>query len=347
MTTEPVSIQPPQEADDRPEVYVEDGRIIIRASAMGGCIRNLVAARMGIRAVPFDEKAKQRMNEGVIHEPHILKHLETLGWKTMDTQAVLELPIAGGKIIIRGHSDGTVRHDNVRLGERVAEVKAQGRDVWDKWKRFQWEEFRRYAYQLSIYMAITGLPGLFATKNRDTGEVDITLWDQPPISLAQLKARAIKVASAVELPACDPVMWGCSRYFIHTDDHEIDPFTGLEVKRGTAAAVATGRIPEAELAVFEELARAYQEAKDDIARGEAKRKEVGERLLAFLKAHELKKGETTSWAVSEVNRNDTRLDTKALQADHPDLAKKYMVKSSSRYVNVKRLNEAELEEVAK
>lgn len=337
MSAEPV---PVQEADDRPEVYEENGVIIIRASAMGGCIRNMVAAKKGIRAVPFSEKSLQRMNEGVIHEPHILAHLATQGWETIDTQEVLELEIAGGKIIIRGHSDGTVRN-LLRRETRVVEVKAQGAAVWEKWRKHQWAEFRRYAYQLSIYMAITGLPGMFATKNRDTGEIDISYWDEAPISVTQLKARAIKIATAVELPECDPgggvSLFGCSRYFIHTGEHEIDPFTGLEVKKGSTTS--TSSVPEDKVAAFEELARQYQEAKDAEAVAEKAKKEIGALLLTFLSTNNLKKGVSEEWVVNEVSRKDTRLDQKGLKAKYPDIAAEFTVESTSRYVSVKRREE--------
>ena len=323
----------PADADHRPEVYQEGGALIIRASAMGGCIRNLVAARMGIRAVAPNERALTRMNEGNIHEPWILKHLETLGWQSESTQSALELPIGGGAVIVRGHNDAIVTHESAKYGDRVAEAKAMGRDVWEKWRAQGWGAFRRYAYQLSIYMHITGLPGLFATKNRDTGEVDVTLWDEAPIPLGEIKLRALKVAAATELPDCDPVTFPCSRFFIHTGTlFEVDPMTGLEVKKQTGPA--PNAVPDESAAAFDELARAYQEAKEECARAEAKRKEVGGFLLDFLRNHNMKKGVTERWVATEVSRTDRRVDTKALKAEHPEIAAQYTLETVSRYVKV-------------
>lgn len=345
MAAEPVVITAPEghTSDDRPEVYEENGVIVIRCSALGGCIRNLVAARMGIRAVPFNDKALMRMNEGNIHEPHILAHLQSLGWQTITTQDELELPIAGGRIIVRGHSDGRVVHENARFGERVAEAKAMGRDVWAKWKKYGWAEFRRYAWQFSTYMHTTGLPGIFAAKNRDTGEIDVTLWDEAPVSLTEIKARALKVAAAVELPDCDPVAFPCQRFFIHTGStaYEIDPFTGLEVKKGTNLPPAPHAVPDDQVAGFEELARAYEEAKEEQARAEAKRKELGRFLMAFLDQHSLKKAVTTGWMVTDVESKRQTLDQKALKAELPDVAAKYTVETTSRYVKVTRREEPE------
>lgn len=347
MTTEPVSISTvpsEHEADHRPEVYFEDGVLVIRASAFGSCIRNLVAARMGIQAVPFNDTALMRMNEGNIHEPHILRALEKEGWEFLTTQEELELPVAGGRIIVRGHSDGRARHASARLGERTVEAKAMGHNVWAKWKKYSWAEFRRYAWQVSHYMHTTGLPAVFAAKNRDTGELDITLWDEPPIPLTEFKARALKVAAAVELPECDPVTFPCNRFFIHTGSvYDIDPITGLEVKRG-GDRPAPEEVPEEYAAVFEELSRAYEEAREESARAEAKRKEVSNSLLGLLGQLTLHKGKTANWAATEVTRTDRRLDQKSLRAKYPEAADEFTVESTTRYVKVTRLIETQEED---
>lgn len=329
------SVPEEHEADHRPEVYDENGVIVIRASAIGGCIRNLVAARMGIRAVGFNETAITRMNEGNIHEPHILKALEKDGWRFVTTQEELELPIAGGRIIIRGHSDGRAIHQSPHLGERCVEAKAMGRNVWDKWKKYSWAEFRRYAWQVSFYMHSTGLPAVFAAKNRDTGDIDVTLWDEAPIPLAEMKVRALKIAAATALPDCDPVQFPCQRFFIHTGSvYEIDPITGLEIKRNTGDRPGEEEVPAEYVAAFEELARAYDEAREECSRAEAKRKEVSNALLAFLGQLSMKKGVTPLYAVTEVMRTDRRIDTKALKAEHPDIATRFTVESTTRYPKV-------------
>lgn len=344
MSAEPIEIRNVEdEADHRDDCYMEpdparpgEFRLVIRSSTLGGCIRNLVAARMGIRAVSFGDDAKRRMNEGVIHEPHILAHLKEKGWETVAQQSVLELSIAGGTILIRGHSDAKVA--NMMDGHlRVTEAKTMGKDVYAKWKRAGWEEFRRYAYQFSSYMHTTGLPGLFAVKNRDSGEIDVQLFDEAPIDLATIKVRAMKIRAAETLPLCDPVMWGCQRYFIHVADVEIDPLTGLEVSKGQeskALPPAPTDLPPAAIPAVEELARAYHEAQAECAAAEGKRKEIGAFLVAALDHHHLKKAETRRVGVTVVERTDTRIDAKALRADLPDVAAKYEKKSVSRYPKV-------------
>lgn len=321
------------EADHRPEVYEENGRIIIRASAMGGCIRNLVAARMGIRSVPFNDTALMRMEEGNIHEPHILRALEKEGWVFETTQEELEVEIADGQIIVRGHDDGRAIH--TEHGRRAVEAKAMGRNVWDKWVRKGWEEFRRYKWQVAAYQHATGLPAVFAAKNRDTGQIDISLWDEPLIPLVEFKARAIKIARLTEMPECDPVQFPCQRFFIHTGTaYEIDPFTGLEVKRGTGERPAPNEVPDEYVPAFEELARSYKEARRECDEAESKRKEVAASLLAFLKQLNITKGVTGRCTATEVTRTDRRLDQKRLRADHPELCDQYTTETTTRYPKV-------------
>lgn len=333
------------ENDSRPEVYEEAGRVIIRASAIGGCIRNLVAARMGIRPVSFNEASLRRMGEGVIHEPHIINALTRDGWAVVDQQPLVELSIADGRIVIRGHCDAFLL-GSTEVDGYVGEAKAMGRDVYAKWKRHGWAEFRRYAWQLSSYMHATKLPGVFAVKNRDTGEIDVTTWAEPPVSLAEVKLRAIKIAAASELPSCDPVMFPCQRYFLHESPYKIDPVTGLEIKgtRPDGLPPAPHEVPPEHVAAFDELARSYNEARDECSRAEAKRKEVGAHLTAFLENHALKKAVSSSWVVTDVERQDRRIDLKALRADLPDVAEKYTVLSTSRYPKVTSLEPSEPKE---
>lgn len=310
-------------ADHRPDAYQEGARLVVRASSLGGCLRALVASRMGMQPVDPGETAKRAMAEGVIHEPHVLRHLTSLGWDITDAQREVELSIAGGLVVIRGHLDGI---GSSPAGERrVVEAKALGRDRFTRWQHdgFSAPEFRTYAYQLSVYMAATGLPGLFAVKNRDTGEVDIALVDVSPIPPAELKARAIRVLRATALPACDPVRWGCGFFYLH---EQKDPEAA-----GNEEPIAEPALIEA----LDELARVYDQSREEEARAQAKRREVSVRLLDVLDGR--KKVETPRYRVTEVSRTDRRVDLKKLRAEHPDLASQFETTSTTRYPKVTSL----------
>src|SRR5918992_1081323 len=109
-------------SDDRPSVYVEGDRVVYRASAVGGCLRALVACRLGYTPLPFDEGSELRMNEGVLHEPAILAALEKDGWIVAGQQREVELTV-GGTIVIRGHIDGAAGK-GLDGPARVVEAKA-------------------------------------------------------------------------------------------------------------------------------------------------------------------------------------------------------------------------------
>lgn len=221
-------------SDDRPSVYVEGDRVVYRASAVGGCLRALVAARLGYTPLPFDDASERRMAEGVLHEPAVIEHLERDGWVIGDQQRQVELVI-GDRIVIRGHIDGAGGRGQADR-TRVVEVKAMGQDPYNDFLARGLDGNPRYAAQLTVYMAALDLPGLFVVKNRNTGHVHVTEVDEPPIAVAAIKARVARVeaiARTGELPDCDTTsLWGCPFRYLHdqrdlgsvavVDDAEVD-----------------------------------------------------------------------------------------------------------------------------
>lgn len=221
-------------SDDRPSVYVEGDRVVYRASAVGGCLRALVACRLGYDPLPFDDNSELRMAEGVLHEPAVLERLEGDGWVVVDQQREVELVI-GDRIVIRGHIDGAGGRGPDDAA-RVVEVKAMGQNPYNDWLANGFAGNRRYAIQLSVYMAALGLPGLMVVKNRNTGHVHLTEVDEPPIPIPQIKARVARVeaiARTGELPDCDATsLWNCPFRYLHdqkdltstvvVDDAEVD-----------------------------------------------------------------------------------------------------------------------------
>ena len=90
---------------DEPAVYLEDGRWVYRASAVGGCVRALYLARTGIRAQsppPFVQRIYDAGNRG---EERVLTMLAQQGWTVGDCQKRVELNV-GNAAMIRGHVDG-------------------------------------------------------------------------------------------------------------------------------------------------------------------------------------------------------------------------------------------------
>jgi len=169
-----------------------------------------------------------------------------------EVQFVLEIPV-GDKALIRGHLDeivecfqGPIATGADWMGRRyVNEAKLFGVDYFKKWlsKGFNDPGFTGYAWQLSLYMHGTGLPGFFTVGEKkrwaeghddwdttpeharyDLEQVHVTLFDTPPIPLATIKVRVMKALAMIErgeLPKCDVAQYPCDYYFLCTDKSEI------------------------------------------------------------------------------------------------------------------------------
>lgn len=218
--------------DDRPNVYVEDGVVIYRASSLGNCIRSLVASRLEMEPMPHPEFLLKAFDEGNRNEPIILQHLNDNGYTLENTgegeQLEVEIPIGTG-IKIRCHPDGIGYKDLDVDQRRVIEAKAFGKTLWDKYHKTGIDSFPYYRMQVSIEMAGTGLPCLFVVglKNVDEGMVCdqfvTTLIEKPPIGIGEIKLKVLQIekwAKKGELPPCDYDQYPCQFYHLHDEDND-------------------------------------------------------------------------------------------------------------------------------
>lgn len=158
-------------------------------SRVGGCPRAILAERLAYEPMPASEAMERAAKEGSRHEAHIAEDLEARGWAVTVAESCkpcgregqhVEMEVGGIKLV--GHVDRVAAND---VGARVAEFKALGRwraaRLWKALDTDNWEFFPEYAAQLTCYMAATGLPALYAVKNRDTGELRTWEIDRPPL----------------------------------------------------------------------------------------------------------------------------------------------------------------------
>lgn len=290
------------EADHRPSVYLEGNRTVFRASALGGCLRALVAARLGYDPLPFDEASELRMAEGNLHEAAILEHLRREGWTIVDEQEEVEL-VVGDRLVIRGHIDA-VGGRELKGAARVVEVKAMGDDPCKEFLANGFDTNRRYATQLSVYMAALDLPGLFVVKNRNSGQIHILEVDEPPIPIAQIKARVARVeaiARTGDFPDCDTTsLWGCPFRYLH-DQKELPGLTN---------PTGTGSVDDIEV---DALAAAYDRARTLSTQADTMKKLARDRLADVVR--DRKKVKTGSWSVSCSLQERTTVDMAKLRAE--------------------------------
>jgi len=216
-------------ADNRTYSYVERGVPIYRASSIGLPLRCLSAARMGETPLEAPEYLRRAAEAGNRYEIIVKDRLAADGYTIGEEQGAVELlvPLDGdnGHAIIRGHLDAssiTAPGDPV---DRMLEVKSMSDAVFTKWTAHRFDAFPTYAAQLTVYMQAVGKPALYAVVNRDTDEIELIPYDDPPMLFEDLvtKIRSIEALAAQNImPPCTGAQYSCAFDYL-CDRREIDP----------------------------------------------------------------------------------------------------------------------------
>ncbi len=223
---------------DRPPIYEIDGTVYYRASALGGCINELVMFRRGEQSESKTTYIEQVMETGKEYEAevriHVAQHVDVA---VLSDSEPIQLEVDPGHVIV-GNTDGRVqgkglRHDTAER-ELGIEIKTLGEDAFKKFVRSGLETFPEYQWQLSIYMHAVGLPWLYAAAPRmrekdEDGEwrfwveVDKTkildLIDKPPIPLSRIRRKIRRINTLAQmdfddLPPCEKAKF-CSMVRFH------------------------------------------------------------------------------------------------------------------------------------
>lgn len=240
-------------ADNRPSVYVEDDKVIYRASSVGDCTRALVASSMGHeerRGKEVNELLSRSANEGNLHEDAVRQLLVKEGWEVLGEQDVTEVRVLPG-VFIRGHTDGVMLSPDGE--EMLLEVKTMSTKQFAKWQTGQFKQFPKYAYQISCYMrGHRGLDVMYMVKRREDGMISrlVIPGDEPPVSWGKVAAKVAlseRARKKGDYPKCDVAnQWGCPFWYLHD---EVDPEDGLT------------DLSDDEIVIIGDLAQGYLELK--------------------------------------------------------------------------------------
>lgn len=219
--------------DDRASAYREGDVSIYRASASGGCIKALVASMMGYEEARGQYAGKIMDNaarEGNMHEASVVKHLEGLGYRFIDTQDVVEVKVTS-RVFLRGHTDGTALPPRARTNQVVIEIKSMSKTRFknflghgDILTALRSPEFSKYGSQISVYMHAANLPSHYVIKNRDSGEIVIFELNELPFAWDGIRKKVLaaeRYRIKDELPACDTPpsdRFFCAFPYLHDDD---------------------------------------------------------------------------------------------------------------------------------
>ena len=194
---------------DMPAVYERDGRVVYRASSLGGCVRALALARQGFDPMPTPAGMLEVFAAGNEAE----RQVWAKGIIQGRAQEYVELPISE-TIVVAGHLDAWTE-------ERVYEVKSQSEDEWKPIE--QSALWYRYRFQISCYMHATKLPlTVVRVMRRKDGTITFEErqdYTEAPVSLAEIRAKvfAVELLARRELGevVCEKVEYPCPFYYTH------------------------------------------------------------------------------------------------------------------------------------
>jgi hypothetical protein len=272
--------------DHRPSVYpLRPAFHRYRPSSLGSCIRELVAARLGLPAEDPSEDSLRVMREGRLHEPSILEAVRVeYGWTPVKWR--VRMP-CGPFAETGGMMDG--RDPGLMSALTLVEAKAPGRDAWEEFHSAGLEGHEMYSWQTSAYWwgashtaAEQGLPQpaklVVAYKNRDNGKIAFKEYWAPQKTRQEVEDRVLEVESIAsvlealaaeraessghpcgfsrsDLPRCDRFNPWCRFSYLHDRVRE----GGVDREDGMLPLVEAYRRYAQERDRFEALAAAKKE----------------------------------------------------------------------------------------
>jgi hypothetical protein len=252
---------------DKPSVYLEDGKAIYRASALGNCQNALLLARLGYTGSMPPQWMQDRYDEGNEQEAIIGRKLERdFGFHLYGEQQTMEID-CGSKAMVRGHCDwlnqGPFQVNNLGSmvavdveGPVVVDAKAFAVSTYAKWRKTQFKGFDYYLWQMSVYAHAIGAVGVvMAVKNKNTSQYLVEYFPTETLRpMADVICRVLEIedmATNGVMPfdqPCSPKMFPCPYFMMHPSAEKRDAPEQLQSlvderqKLKQDIAVAEGRV---------------------------------------------------------------------------------------------------------
>jgi len=303
-------------SDNRPAAYLDDDRIILRASSFGSaCIRDLVLHLLGEHEpLPVPADLQARFDAGTAAEPHILARVRELGWESKGlAQAEGELKVLPG-VYVRFHPD-EVMSVPTTSDTRLVECKALAESTFEQARtRGTGSLPFGYDWQLSVMMHALKLPAVWVglKKNPDdpedwSGELHLEFVDKPPRSLGEIVKRAKAVRDAYlhaadggEVPECEGDRYPCPFLYLRPEKEEtIEESAGDEADEIDTWGARYEKAREVEAAAKKEK----EEARDRLKEIAGARLGVRGRRFRFVRTIQTR----TSYDVNAMERDGITL----------------------------------------
>lgn len=274
-----------------------------RASELGGCVKMLVAKRLGMK--PNDKPPASMVkifDRGHRHETANVATMAEDGWVVSESQKEVTLAISD-EIQVMGHLDGIVSHPLDSPIEKVLESKSP-----QAWRMFIEEMYeiepspmiQRYKWQLSCYMLAEGKEALVSCLDEQF-QLRFHGVELPFYNLEDVKER---VGMIEELAAegyqglpkfCSPREYPCQYFHLHEDEH-----AAFDIDSELDHAVAK-----------------YTVAKDKLDAAKERLDREKELLMSVMGTR--RKVQTDKSVVTIYNRKNTTYDYKKMRLDGIDV----------------------------
>lgn len=318
--------------DDRPNVYGEDGpdgwQWVYRASAVGGCSRALLYARLGMTGALPPDWLQDKYDQGNVGEDVVVKMMEDDGWKFESRQDEVELELLDG-IVVRGHTDGVATDKKGK--QWLIEIKCLDMANVKKTDKTL-KNFPTYRIQTSLYSHASKLPCMMVLGCKGTDGtvgtlkyIELDIDAREVVREVKLKLAAIEKAAGKSQPAmlCDyggvegAEQYPCPFYELHDDK------------------------PDAELVdddVLDKAVNLYHDAKDMEKMYAEMKKTAAVQIAEWFDAQGKagSKVATKLWEIADViATRKGSLDPELVEAKGYDLTDCYGPGSESRYPKLK------------
>lgn len=232
--------------DDRPIRYIEDDKVIYRASALGTCERAFIACATKTPAAPMPEWFRGVLDEGTRAEPIIsgLWELQT-GQPTVCQQAEFDLrigKIGDREVFVRCHIDGaagTSSFKNLQLTppKTLREYKKFRDSTWPDFLRQGVECGVNYPWQVAVCMLAGDFDecefvgGHWSIPEGETEptitEVQHHLLTAPPVNFKAIRDRVKRIERLITAGFdarevdCNKAMYPCPYFKVHDEDDKV------------------------------------------------------------------------------------------------------------------------------
>lgn len=330
-------------SDNRPSAYLESAEdgvyIVLRASGLGGCMRDLVLHLLGNEPLATPDEVQARFDAGNRAEPHILRRcVEEHGFRFVEGSSQREgeyVVIRSGEkpgVKVRFHPDGIADVGEMLDRRVVVEAKALAESSYNQAVSKGTGSLFGYDWQLSAMMHSANLPAVWVAllKNKDQdaeewdGPMHMEWVDVPPRSKAEFLKRAKMIRDAYlsgEAPECDsPNQYPCPFLYLRPEREDTTEHEGDEL---VSVAIA-------------QYAQQYDQwaAEEKIAK--QNREKARDELLAILNGRGGIRG--NGWRVTQHERVYARFDRKAAEKELGDLSR-FDSTTSSVSIKVKKVDE--------